>query len=59
MVLLRHLVVEVKQHGGNAVQGVHTTTAGRPAEIHGIHIQSMEAETRIDLMKVVFLYAKH
>lgn len=48
VVLLRHLVVQVEQHGVDRAQGVSRTrsrTAGRPAEIHGVH---SEAETWTD-----------
>lgn len=43
VVLLRHLVVQVEQHGVNTVEGIHTTS-GRPAEIQGVHVESEETE---------------
>lgn len=43
VVLLRHLVVQVEQHGVNAVEGIHST-AGRPAKIQGVHVESEETQ---------------
>ncbi len=46
MVLFRHLVVQVEQHGVHTVEGIHTA-AGRPAEIQRVHIESEETERLI------------
>lgn len=46
VVLLRHLVVQVEQHGVHAVEGIHST-AGRPAKIQGVHVDSTETQRLI------------
>lgn len=44
MVLLRHLVVQVEQHRVYTAEGIHTS-AGLPAEIQGVHVESEDIET--------------
>lgn len=39
VVLLRHLVVQVEQHGADSVERIHAA-AGRPAEIQRVHAES-------------------
>ena len=43
VVLLRHLLVQVEQHGAGPVERKHST-AGCPAEIQGVHGESKETE---------------